>query len=306
MKLAAAAALAATAAFLAGAAALYTHDKPRAALESIYARDSGFAQVLGLRLHVRDTGARDAPAIVLLHGFGSSLQTWNDWQPVLARTNRVISLDLPGFGLTGADPSGDYTDARALAVLCALMDQLGIQRAAFIGNSLGGKLAWLMAAEHPGRVTRLVLISPDGFASPGFEYNKTPDVPLAMRLLPFVLPGFMLRPSLAAAFANPAKLTPALYTRYRDMMLAPGVRAAIVARLGQVMLRPPEPILRRITAPTLLLWGERDAMIPFSNAADYAGLIHHARLAALPGLGHVPQEESPEISLAPVLAFLAQ
>jgi pimeloyl-ACP methyl ester carboxylesterase len=295
----------AAASLLVTAAALYTPDKPRAELEKIYAADSGFTSVLGLLLHIRDTGPREAPAVILLHGFGSSLQTWNDWQPALAHNHRVISLDLPGFGLTGPDASGDYSDARALAVLLALMDQLRISKAAFIGNSLGGKLAWLMAATHPERVSALVLISPDGYASPGFDYNKPPEVPLAMRLLPYVLPSFMLRPSLASAFANPARLTPALYTRYRDMMLAPGVRRAIVARLAQVLLLPPEPLLRRITAPTLLLWGEQDGMIPVTNAADYATAIPNAKLVTLPNLGHVPQEEAPELTLKPVAAFLA-
>jgi pimeloyl-ACP methyl ester carboxylesterase len=112
--------------------------------------------------------------------------------------------------------------------------------------------------------------------------------------------------SLAPAYVNEAALTPAVLTRYYDMMRAPGVRAAIIARLRQVRLEPPEARLRQIQAPTLLLWGERDAMIPFSNAQDYLKNIPNARLAALPDLGHVPFEEDPSGSLIPVLAFLNQ
>ena len=95
-------------------------------------------------------------------------------------------------------------------------------------------------------------------------------------------------------------------TRYRDLMLAPGVRDAMIARMEQVMLEDPEPLLRGIQAPTLLLWGEKDAMIPISNAADYLRTLPDATLATLPGLGHVPQEESPAVALAPVQAFLAR
>lgn len=294
-------------AFVGAAAWLYTPDLPRAALEAAYAGPpSVFLPVAGLRLHVRDTGPRDAPALILLHGFGSSLLTWEPWAASLSATYRVIRLDLPGFGLTGPDPTGDYSDDRAMHILAALMDELHIARATIIGNSLGGKLAWEFAAAYPQRVDRLVLISPDGFESPGFEYGRKPEVPYMLRLLPYVLPKFFLRMNLAPAYVNDAALTPALLTRYYDMMRAPGVRAAIIARLQQVRLEPPASRLRQIQAPTLLLWGERDGMIPFSNAQDYLKDIPNARLAALPDLGHVPFEEDPGRSLAPVVAFLGK
>ena len=273
---------------------LYTPDKQGPALEAEYARPpSVFLDVAGVRLHVRDTGPRAAPAVILLHGFGASLQTWEDWARDLERDHRVIRYDMPGFGLTGADPSGDYTDARSIAVLLALMDRLGVARASVVGNSMGGRIAWTFAALHPERVDKLVLISPDGFASPGLDYGVAPKVPLMMRALPYVLPSFMLRASLAPAYANADTITDALFTRYRDMMLAPGVRGAIVQRMGQQMLVDPVPLLKRIEAPTLLMWGEKDSMIPFANSADYLRALPHGTLAALPGVGHLPQEEAP-------------
>ena len=144
---------------LGGGAWLYTPDKPRAALEAEYAGPpSEFIQVAGLRMHVRDTGPRDGRVVILLHGLGSSLHTWEPWAQTLALRFRVIRYDLPGFGLTGADPTGDYTDARSVAVLAALMDTLAVPRASLVGNSMGGKLAWQFAADHPDRVDRLVLI----------------------------------------------------------------------------------------------------------------------------------------------------
>ena len=273
---------------------LYTPDEDRSALEARYARaPSVFLDAGGLRLHVRDTGPRGAPVVIFLHGFASSLHTWDDWAANLESDHRVIRYDLPGFGLTGADPSGDYTDARGIDILLALMDRLGVAHATLVGHSMGGRIAWTFAALHPERTDKLVLVSPDGFASPGMAYGAAPEVPLMMRALPYVLPSFMFRASLAPAFANDGVITDALYDRYRDMMLAPGVRRAIVQRMGQQVLVDPVPLLGRIKAPTLLMWGEQDGMIPFANSADYMRALPHARLAALPGIGHVPQEEAP-------------
>jgi pimeloyl-ACP methyl ester carboxylesterase len=262
--------------------------------------------VAGLRLHVRESGRADAPAVILLHGFGSSLHTWEPWAEALSRDYRVVRFDLPGFGLTGPDPSGQYTTARSIEVLRALMDRLGLSKASLVGNSMGGKIAWTFAAQHPDRVDKLVLISPDGFASPGFAYGKTPEVPAFVKLMRYALPKALLRKSLAPAYGDVAALSEAAVTRYHDLMLGPGNRDAMIARMEQVMLEDPEPMLRGIKAPTLLVWGEKDAMIPFSNAADYVRSLPDATLASFPALGHVPHEEAPLVSLAPVQAFLAR
>jgi pimeloyl-ACP methyl ester carboxylesterase len=287
------------------AAWLWTPDLKRADLEARYSRGAGdFIEIAGLRLHMQDKGPRDAPVVILLHGFGGSLQTWDDWTRLFEPTLRIISLDLPGAGLTGADPSGDYTDARGMVVLLALMDTLDIKRASLVGHSMGGRLAWQFAAAHPDRVSKLVLVSPDGFASPGFEYGKAPEVGVSLKAMKYVLPKSLLKMSLAPAYANPAVMTPELVTRYYEMMVAPGVRPAMIARLEQSVLQDPVPILARITAPTLLVWGDRDAMIPIANADDYLKAIQGAQLQAFPGVGHLPQEEAAEPSGKAILTFL--
>lgn len=289
-------------AIIASTVLLYAPDKSRAVLEVAYPGD--YRTVGGVRLRLRDTGPRDAPAVILLHGFGASLDTWEAWAQALSSRFRVVRFDLPGFGLTGTDPTGDYTDARAIEILLGLMDQLGIHRAGIVGNSLGGRIAWNFAARHPDRVSRLVLVSPDGFASPGFAYGKAADVPLMMRALPYVAPRGMLKANLAAAYARPEALSEMTVTRYRDMLLAPGVRAAILARLEQTVLRDPGPVLSNIRTPTLFLGGEMDGMIPISNAADYLRLMPNAILVRLPDAGHLPFEEDPLGSLPPVERFL--
>jgi len=151
---------------------------------------------------------------------------------------------------------------------------------------------------------KLMLMAPDGFAAPGKGYGAAPSVPLLMRALPYTLPERLLRASLAPAYGDPAVLTQDRFERYRDMMLAPGVRQAIVDRMAGHVLPPPEPILATIQAPVLLLWGERDGMVPASHAADYQRVLPDSRLVVLPGLGHVPMEEAPEAVAAALRGFL--
>ncbi len=296
--------------FLIGSAAwLYTPDKKITELESTYLRaPTDYVEVAGMRLHVRDDGPpaanKDVTTVIMLHGFGASLLTWEPWAAQLKSDMRVIRFDLPGFGLTGPDPTGDYSDARSLQILTALMDKLGVARASVVGNSIGGRIAWKFAAVHPERVEKLVLIAPDGFASKGFEYGKAPEFPAAMKLMRYVLPAAAVKMSMAPAYGDAEFMSDSLVTRYRDLMLAPGVRDAMLARLAQSILVPPEEILKSIQTPTLLVWGEKDQMIPFANSKDYLRLLPHATIASFPRLGHLPFEEAPGESLVPVRAFL--
>jgi pimeloyl-ACP methyl ester carboxylesterase len=284
---------------------LWTPDRDRASLEARYLQaPTDIMQVAGQRLHVRDTGPRQAPAILMVHGFGASLHTWESWAQALSGSYRVVRFDLPGSGLSDPDPQGDYSDARTMVMMLALIDQLAIPRAHVVGHSIGGRIAWTFAAHHPQRVDRLVLLSPDGFASPGADYGKQPDVPMALGLMRYVLPKPLLRMNLEPAYANPAVMTDALTTQYHDLMLAPGSRQALLTRMTQTVLTDPVPWLQRIQAPTLLVWGDKDAFIPIANAADYVRVLPRSTLVTLPGVGHVPQEEADVATLAHVRAFL--
>lgn len=292
---------------------LWTPDVPRATLEARYlASPADLRQVGPWHLHVRDSGPPgaasaaqpDAPAVVLLHGFGASLQTWDVWAEGLAAKHRVVRIDLPGSGLSPPDPAHDYRDERSLQLLMALLDDLGLPRVSLVGHSMGGRIAWTFAAQFPERVDKLVLVAPDGFASFGFEYGKAMDVPASLSLMRHVLPKPLLRMNLQAAYARPESLNDALTTRYHDLILAPGARQAMLDRLQQTVLHEPESLLRQIKAPTLLVWGEADAMIPISNARDYLQAIPGSRLVSWPQVGHLPQEEAAELSLKAVADFL--
>lgn len=291
----------------AGAWALWTPDQELADLQARYqtAADETLT-LLGNQVRVRDTGPKDAPAVLLLHGFGASLETWEPWALELSRTLRVIRIDLPGSGLSGPDAQGDYSDARTMALLLALLNERHLDRVSVVGHSIGGRVAWTFAATHPTRVTKLVLVAPDGFASPGFVYGQPAEVPASLALMRYTLPRWMLRMSLEPAYADPAALTDAMVTRYYELMLAPQSRNAMLDRLRQTVLVDPVPLLSSIQAPTLLLWGEQDAMIPFANAADYERALPHHTLVSFDQVGHLPHEEASARSLVAVQQFLME
>ena len=285
---------------------LWTPDKSKAELEKTYSSPkNAYVSVLGVNMHYQDTGpSKNVIPILFLHGFGSSLQTWDTWAQALSDDYRVISVDLPGFGLTGADPSGTYTDQRSVEVLEAFLKALQIPKVVLVGNSMGGKFAWQFAARYPNQVAKLVLISPDGYASPGIEYGKKPDVPAIADLYRYFFSKTFLAMNLEPAYANPKTLNDALVNRYYDLMLAPGVRGAILARMQQTVLQDPVPSLASIQVPTLLIWGEKDAFIPISNSNDYLKVMPNAKRVSLPNIGHLPQEEQPSIGLAALKEFL--
>ena len=191
-----------------------------------------------------------------------------------------------------------------MRVLTVMMDHFGIAKASLIGNSMGGKIAWKLAAMFPNRVDNLVLVSPDGFAAPGDEYGTRQPVPSMVRLMRYALPKPLLKMNLDPAYGDPARLTDDIVTRYHDLLLGSGNRDAMIARMEQTELVQPEPLLRTIKAPTLLLWGQKDAMIPLANADDFVKALPDCKLVVLPGVGHLPQEEAPETSLLPVKEFL--
>jgi pimeloyl-ACP methyl ester carboxylesterase len=283
----------------------WTPDKDTALLSDKYAQaPSAFIKIAGTTVHYRDSGSKTAPALVFLHGFGSSLHTWDEWSKTLEQNYRVIRLDLPGFGLSNENEDNDFSDTHDITVIMGLLEALGIHKASFIGNSLGGKLAWRIASAYPERVEKLVLMSPDGFASEGFDYDKQPEPSFMLSAMTVALPKPLLKMSLVPAYADPHSLTSAMIDRYHDLMCAPGVRKSIVARFNQTLLKDPVPLLQKIQADTLLMWGERDAMIPMANATDYTNAIPSSQLIVLPNVGHLPQEEQPQLGLVALQKFL--
>lgn len=285
----------------------WTPDQPQQLLLQSYGH-SGTARLMVQQqtVFVQDSGPRDTPVILLLHGFGASPQTWDNWAPALESKLRVLRIDIPGFGLSGPAVSKDYSDAADVALVIAVMDQLGVQQVIIGGHSMGGRIAWNLTAAHPERVSKLLLLSPDGFPDPDAKSDKTYDVSPWIGLMRYSLPQWALKMGVAPAFADSSKLTPQLMQRYHDMVLAPGVRGAMIERMRQTRNSDPVARLQSIKALTLVLWGEKDAFIPLSNAQDYLQAMPQARLVTLPGAGHLLHEEAPQASVQAVLDFLAE
>ncbi len=284
---------------------LWTPDIESSELKSRYgATAQNFVTVDGLDVHFKDTGPRDAPVLLLLHGFGSSLQTWDIWSSKLEEHYRVIRLDLPGFGLTGPSPVHDYSEQNDVSTLSHFVDKLGLSSFSLMGHSMGGKMAWGLAALMPERVEALVLMAPDGYPQIKDIGKKPYEMPAIMGVMKFCLPKILVRKSIEPAFFDASVLSESLVDRYYDMLRSPGVRAAILDRANQTIYTDPVPRLKKITAPTLLIWGEADQMIPSSNAKSYSEVLSKSQTVLLPRLGHLLQEEQPEKTLEKVVEFL--
>ena len=268
---------------------------------------SRFVDVDGMRVHYRREGTPGAPMLVLLHGTGASLHTWDGWVDALGDAYEIVRMDLPGFGLTGPHPRDDYRIASYLSFVEGVVDALGVQRFALAGNSLGGNIAWQFAATRPERVRALILIDPSGLPpaqprEPSLVFRLS-GIPVLRNLLTWFAPRALYENSLLEVYADDSKVTPELVRRYRELSLREGNREAFVQRNLQWETASPEQ-LAGIVAPTLIQWGAQDAWIPVGDARRFADGIDGSIVVVYPDLGHVPMDEAPARTAADARAFL--
>ncbi|MGE0455073.1 MAG: alpha/beta fold hydrolase [Vicinamibacteria bacterium] len=256
---------------------------------------------------IRYVRAGQGPPLVLVHGFGSSVYTWADLLPELARSHDVVALDLPGFGGSGLPEALSFEHLPEAVV--GLMDRLGLERASLVGNSLGGATVAWIAATRQGRVERLVLVD-----AAGFQFTAS-ERPLLLRLL--ALPGASLlqrlplrraivRTALRQTFADPTRIS----DEDLDEYVAPALRAE-VGEAALALARYPGPgpevlraLLGRVRAPALVIWGREDRWIPLEHAERFHQALSGSRLVVLDGAGHLPQEERPAEVLRLLREFL--
>lgn len=293
-----------------GLASLYRADIPVEELLPLYADEaSRFADVDGVRVHYKDEG--EGPVLVLLHGFASSLQTWDGWARELRRDFRVVRYDQPGHGLTGPRPDADYRTEAYADFLGRFLDQLGIESCSLAGNSMGGGVAWLFAARESGRVEKLVLVDAAGAPAPesgaprqgGSAVLSFIEAPVIRRLVPRFSPRFLFERALREVYADDSRVTDELVDRYYALALRKGNRDALMARL-RARGEDHRELLQKLRQPTLVMWGEDDLWIPVADAERFHAAVPGSRLVVYPGVGHLPQEEAPERSAADVRAFL--
>ena len=287
-------------------------DIPRAVLEAKYAAPPSQFAILadGTRVHYRDRGPRNAPVLILLHGSNSSLFDWEEWSNILSGQFRVVSVDLPGHGLTGAVANGDYSEAGMAEFVKAFADKLGLKQFALAGNSMGGGVAAHFAETYPKCVTHLILvdahawgISPLGDRVP--VAFKLASVPVIGNLLLRITPRSLVQEGLENATARRKILTDDMIDRYWDFARMAGTREATLARFQL----PDDTYVRdhiaRIEAPTLILWGKDDRLLPVAGAQAWAKAVPGAKLIVYPATGHLPMEEVPQKTAEAVRSFIS-
>lgn len=294
--------------------ALRTPDLPVDALRGKYASaESEFVEVMpGLTVHLRDEGPALGSVVLLLHGSNASLHTWEPWVEQLKATHRVISYDQPGHGLTGPHPRDCYTAACFVEVVEAVARARKLDRFVIAGNSMGGWVAWNYALAHPGRVAGLVLVDASGAPLPptaepkppiGFRIARTPGLNQLMRE---ITPRAIVERSLHQSVSVEASVTPAVVDRYWELLRYPGNRRATGLRFATPREVATPEQLATIAAPTLVMWGREDRLVPVAAADLFDRYIPNSRAVVYDGIGHIPMEEAPFRSVGDLTGFLAE
>jgi len=293
--------------------ALRTPDTDRAEMVAKYGGPAAtFADGAGgMRVHWRDEGCRDCPAIILLHGANSSLHTFEPMIAELAGEYRIITYDQPGHGLTGPHPRNDYTAAGMFEALNAVANAARLDRFYLGGNSMGGWVAWRYALNYPERVEGLILI--DAAGAPLREGESAPPLNLGFRLLrnpllrPLlsqITPRSLVQKSLQETVSDPSIVTNAMVDRYWELLRFPGNRRASALRANADREAEVFDRISDITAPTLLLWGAEDRLIFPSAATTFDERLPNAEVVILDDVGHIPMEEAPAATANAIRRFL--
>lgn len=262
------------------------------------------AHIGGRRLRYLDYG--EGPTLLLLHGLGCSWQWWLEMVPMLAREHRVIAVDLPGFGRSEALEKPALMDTHA-ETMFALTDQLDLGPLIVGGHSMGGLITLAMANARPERVRGVVLINAGGVPMTGLRLAIVVGVLRASQRLLAWNPITQLlvgrsgvrRLLLRGALRDPASMRPEMAAEVVPLMASPGFLDAITAASEAVKASRPEDV----TCPVLLIWGAQDPIVRLASAREMQERLPDGRLEVIPGIGHTPMVEAPELTCRHLLAF---
>lgn len=266
-----------------------------------------FVEIDGRKIAIEHRGTGEP--LVLLHGFGESTYAFEKVLPALASRFEVVALDLNGFGYTErpSDTSSYTLEGQARLVL-AVMDRLGLSRVRLGGHSYGGGISLYLAARHPDRVERLLLIDNTLPLYANLRRSKLLRwcwaANLATRTIG--LSDRRIRAGLRASYYDDTLVTPALVRDYADRLRIEGAASAYRGLIGPSEEPPFELDLATIAQPTLVVWGEEDRLIPVASARERSARMPDARFVSIPACGHTPMEECPEQFLDAALPFLLE
>jgi pimeloyl-ACP methyl ester carboxylesterase len=289
-------------------------DVPYETLEATYANaESQYLNLPGdIRVHYRDQGDPTKPVLLMVHGFSASLHTWEPLLEFLGPHYRMISLDLPGHGLTRAPGDLEVSPTYYADLLEQFAVAMELDSFNLMGSSMGGHVAWEYTLAHPERVDALILVAAAGWPREDAAGARRPAI---LQLIGVPVIGPMLRDlenrplveqGLKASFADPAKVDAAMVDRYVNLSRAPGHRQLLISisqRFGELQGATPER-LAAITAPVLVMAGKLDNLVPFAHAERFSTAIPRATTAFFDDLGHIPQEEDPRRAAINIAAFL--
>ena len=287
---------------------LYEADIPAATLKAKYInKASAFVEVDGMQVHYRVEG--NGFPLVLVHGTGAMLQTWDVWTELLKPHYKIVRMDLPAFGLTGPHPQGEYHIEDYVSFMRDFLKAAKIDSCYMAGNSLGGLIAWQYAIAEPQQVKKLVLLDPAGFhfhreGTGSMVFNLSKKYPrLTKRLVNFGT-SRLVKKTLGEVYYDDALITPALVDMYSDISKYPGNRAAFVDRV-KIEQNFDTLSLKKIQCPSLILWGKEDVLINVAEA-QYFKHIPNSTFIYYDMVGHVPQEEIPKQSAEDTHQFLGK
>lgn len=291
--------------------------RPRPAwLDTDWRRHLVRHEIDGRAVNVLDAGPRDGEPIVFVHGHSACWQHWLEQLPDFMATHRVIAPDLPGFG--GSEmPADGITISGYGRTVDQLLDRLGVGPAAVVGNSMGGFVAAELAIQAPQRVERLVLVAAAGLAGRYLgvptELMRHPSGVAAARVI-FALRGVPDGQARAMASRSRGRRLAVGFVVSHAEQLHPAMIYELVKGAGRPGGAPASfavadydfrDRVSEIGAPTLIVWGDRDRLVPVSCAAEYEQLIEQATRTIYADTGHLPMVERPARFNAELRAFLA-
>jgi pimeloyl-ACP methyl ester carboxylesterase len=278
-----------------------------------WAKELETVEVDGVPMNYVDVGSGDEDPVLLVHGLGGQWQNWLENIPRLALDRRVVAMDLPGFGLTPEpDDEEGISIPRYGRFVNGLADELGLGEVELVGNSMGGYIAAEVAIQFPERVKRLVLVSAAGISSaetlqaPILTFGRVATAIAtnsAARHRKLASRPVTRHISLALVARHPRLLKPDLaYEGFFKGAGKPGFDDALRASLNYDFRdRLPE-----VKVPTLIVWGEKDSIIPVRDADEFERLIEDSRKVVMKDTGHIPMAERPTAFNDVLVEFLAE
>lgn len=270
--------------------------------------DSKFVEIDGMQVHFRVEGVtKDTLPIVLIHGTGASLHTWEGWVSELKNEHRIITLDLPAYGLTGPNQTGDYSQDFYVSFMEKFLSKLKIKRCVLGGNSLGGGITWAYALEHPERVSKMILVDAGGYPMVSKSVPiafQIARMPIVGNLFKYILPHSIIEKSLQNVYVHDERITPELIERYYDLSSREGNRKAFIDRMKSSIKNDKYIKIKTLNMPTLIIWGKEDGLIPVDVAEKFHKDLPNDTMIIFKDLGHTPMEEDPMLTVKAVKDFL--